>query len=237
MKKVDFKDLIIYEDEDYILVNKPPFVSSLDDRNDPVNINKIAKEYNVDAQVCHRLDKETSGVLAIAKNPEAYRSLNIQFEKRKVSKLYHALADGLHEFEGIMVDLPIFPLKNGTVRIDKVEGKDAATIFNTIKAYKRHTLIECMPITGRMHQIRIHLACLKAPIACDPKYGGKPIFLSDLKKHYNLKKETDEEPIIKRVALHAFSLSFTLLNGEPITVEAPYPKDFNVLMKQLEKYG
>ncbi|HEX8545731.1 MAG TPA: RluA family pseudouridine synthase [Cytophagaceae bacterium] len=237
MKKVNFKDIIVFEDKDFMLVNKPPHVSSLDDRNDPVNINKLAKEYNADAQVCHRLDKETSGILAIAKNPEAYRHLNIQFEKREVVKVYHAVSAGVHNFKDDIVDLPILALKNGIVKIDSKEGKDAATIFNTLKAYNKYTLIECRPVTGRMHQIRIHLAMLKAPIICDNKYGGVEIYLSQLKKKYNLKMETEEKPLIQRVALHARSLLFHSLDGQEMIVEAPYPKDFEVLVKQLEKYG
>ena len=94
-----------------------------------------------------------------------------------------------------------------------------------------------MPITGRMHQIRIHLACLKAPIVADSMYGGKDIFLSELKKKFHLKQDTEELPLIRRVALHAHSLSFNLLDGSPIAVEAPYPKDFGVLVKQLEKFS
>jgi 23S rRNA pseudouridine955/2504/2580 synthase len=87
-----------------------------------------------------------------------------------------------------------------------------------------------------MHQIRIHLSCLKAPIVCDETYGGKMIFLSDLKRKFNLKKDTEELPLIKRVALHAFSIGFHLLNGDKKRIEAPYPKDFAVLVKQLQKF-
>jgi len=237
MKKVEFKNLIVFENEDYILINKPPHISSLDDRNDPVNINKLAKEYFPDAHVAHRLDKETSGILAIAKSNDAYRNLAMQFEHRQVNKIYHAVADGIHDFQGVNVYLPILPMNNGTVKIDKQNGKEAETIFYSVKAFKKHTLIECHPLTGRMHQIRIHLACLKAPIACDPKYGGKPVFLSELKKKYNQKQEAEELPMIQRVALHALSLKFKLMNAEEIHVEAPYPKDFQVLVKQLEKYS
>ena len=237
MKKVDFKSLIVYENEDYILINKPPHISSLDDRNDPVNINKLAKEYYSDSHVAHRLDKETSGILAIAKNNDAYRHIAMQFEHRQIRKVYHAVVDGIHDLDGINVYLPILPLKNGTVKIDKSSGKEAETTFYTIKAYKQHTLVECQPLTGRMHQIRIHLACLKAPITCDPTYGGKPVYLSDLKKKYNQKEGTEEFPIIQRVALHALSLKFKLMNEEVVEVEAPYPKDFGVLIKQLEKYN
>jgi 23S rRNA pseudouridine955/2504/2580 synthase len=236
----DFKDLIIFEDNDYIVINKPPYISSLDERTQDKHqsILRLAKEYHADAQLCHRLDKETSGVLAIAKNPAAYRSLSMQFENRQVTKRYHAVTNGVHAFDSISVYLPIAPLKDGTaVRIDRAKGKPAETIFFTLKAYRNNTLVECIPITGRMHQIRIHLQCLKAPIVCDPTYGGDDIYLSELKsKKFNLKKGTEELPLMKRVALHAHSLTFMLMNEEVVKIEAPYPKDFEVLVRQLNKF-
>lgn len=226
------KEAILFEDEDYLLINKPPFISTLEDRNDPNNILKLVREIEDDAQVCHRLDKDTSGVLAVAKNPEAYRHLSMQFENREVTKMYHAISDGIHQFEDEMVDAPILKQNDGTVKISR-EGKSAQTIFTTLKAFKNHTLIQCSPITGRMHQIRIHLARLKAPITGDDTYGGKPFYISSVKRGFNLKKETEELPLIKRMALHAFSLKFAVLNGNLVTVEAPYPKDFQALLKQL----
>lgn len=239
--KLVFEDLIIFENEDYILINKPPHVASLDERTvdrGGQSILRLAKAYHADAQLGHRLDKETSGILAIAKNPEAYRHLAMQFEHREVTKRYHAITNGVHNFEDISVYLPISPIKDGTaVRIDREHGKVAETIFNTLQAYRTTTLVECMPVTGRMHQIRVHLMCLKAPIVNDPTYGGKPVFLSDVKRNFNLKEGTEELPLIHRVALHARSLTFALLNGEEQTFEAPYPKDFNVLVKQLEKFA
>jgi 23S rRNA pseudouridine955/2504/2580 synthase len=237
MKKADFKDWIIQEDEDYIFINKPPFFASLEDRAQPgLNLNTLAKQYWPDAQLCHRLDKETSGVLAIAKHPEAYRHLSMQFEHRQVAKRYHAVVGGLQDLDGMVVNLPISPSSNGSVvHIDKAEGKQAETIFFTLKVYKNHTLVECMPITGRMHQIRIHLSCLDAPIIGDPQYGGKEIYLSDLKRKFNLKKDTEELPLIKRVALHAYSLSFKNLKEEQVEIIAEYPKDFKVLVKKLEE--
>ena len=237
--KLNFESLIVFENDDYILINKPPRVSSLDERTPDKSgqsILRLAKAYHADAQLGHRLDKETSGILAVAKNPEAYRHLAMQFEHREVAKRYHAVVNGLHDFDGISVYLPISPVKDGTaVRIDREKGKVAETIFNTLKAYKRHTLVECMPVTGRMHQIRVHLMCLKAPIVNDPTYGGEPILLSQIKRKFNLKQDTEEQPLIQRVALHAHSLTFALLNGDSMTFEAPYPKDFDTVVKQLEK--
>ncbi len=234
MKAPKFQELILSENEDYILINKPPFISTLDDRHESVNILGLARTYADDAQVCHRLDKDTSGVLAIAKNPEAYRHLAMQFEHREVSKVYHAIADGIHDFNNTIVDAPILKQNDGTARISS-KGKDAETAFLTLRAFSKHTLIECRPVTGRMHQIRVHLASLGAPIAGDAEYGGKPFFVSSIKRGFRTKKMTEEEPLMKRMALHAFSLKFAGVDGTNISVEAPYPKDFAAVVKQLEK--
>ena len=235
MKSISISDLLLFEDDDYFLVNKPPFISTLEDRVDKVNLLGLAKEYSSDAQACHRLDKDTSGVLAFAKNPEAYRHMSMQFENRQVEKVYHAVADGNHAFQNVLVDLPILKQNDGTAKISKREGKPAQTYFNTLKSYRQHTLVECKPVTGRMHQIRVHLATLQASITGDDMYGGKPFFLSAVKRGFNLKKQTEEQPIMKRMALHAQALTFTTLAGESKTVEAPYPKDFQALIRQLEK--
>jgi RluA family pseudouridine synthase len=231
--KLNFQDLVLFENADFIVINKPPFISTLEDRVDSMNILALAREAEPDPQVCHRLDKDTSGVLAIARNPEAYRHLAMQFENREVTKTYHAVSDGVHHFENKLMDAAIAKLSDGTVKISR-EGKPAQTHFTTLKNYKAHSLIKCSPITGRMHQIRIHLTLLKAPITGDETYGGQPFFVSSVKRSFHLKKMTDEQPLMKRMALHAFSLEFTLSNGEKVAVQAPYPKDFKALIKQLE---
>lgn len=239
-KNLNIEELLIFENDNYLVINKPPFVPSLDERtaDRSHNILRMAKEKFGDIQLCHRLDKETSGALVIAKNPAAYRNLAMQFEHREVQKDYHAIVNGVHDFESISVFLPIAPLKDGTaVKIDKLKGKMAETVFFTLKKYHRHTLVRCVPITGRMHQIRIHLQCLKAPIVCDPTYGGDYIFLSQIKRKFNLKQETEELPLIKRVALHAHSITFQDLDENMISVTAPYPNDFEVLIEKLDRFS
>lgn len=230
---INFKEIIEYEDNDYIVINKPYNISTLEDRDKTKqNILKMAKDYTSDAQVCHRLDKETSGILAIAKNPEAYRHLAMQFENREVIKIYHAVVGGNRKLENELVEKSILQMKDGIVRIDR-EGKPASTIFNTLHIYGKYSLLACFPITGRMHQIRIHLASVGLPIIADAQYGGKDIYLSTLKKKFNLKNGTEELPLMKRVALHAYALTFKNLSNTEITIQAQYPKDFAVLMKQL----
>ena len=237
MKVPKFTDLILFEDDDIIVVNKPAFISSLDEREGgEINMLRLAKNYTDDAQICHRLDKETSGALIIAKNPEAYRSVSMQFEKRQVKKVYHAIIEGTHTFEKLMIDLPILNVGKGNVTISRQEGKRAETWFQSLKYFKHYTLVECRPVTGRMHQIRIHLATQRASIAGDEMYKGKPFFLSDIKRKYHLGKDQEELPIMKRFALHAYEVTFKVMDGKDVTIHAPYPKDFETLLKLLDKF-
>ncbi|MCD8739564.1 RluA family pseudouridine synthase [Mucilaginibacter roseus] len=239
MKIPKFADQILFENDDVIVVNKPPFISSLDERGEgssEISMLRLAKAYSDDAQICHRLDKETSGALIFAKHPEAYRWVSMQFERRKVKKVYHAVIDGTHVFEDLQIDLPILNVGKGSVTISRQEGKAAETWFNSLKYYKHYTLVECRPVTGRMHQIRIHLATQRASIAGDDMYKGQPVFLSKLKRKYHLGKDQEEQPIMKRFALHAYEVTFKLMNGEDITIHAPYPKDFETLLKLLDKF-
>src|SRR5690606_4733551 len=118
VKYIKFVDLIIFEDNNLIVINKPPLVSSLDDREGgDMNIIRLAKKYYEDAQICHRLDRETSGVMLIAKNPETYRLVSMEFEHRKVDKRYHALIENVHHFDDLKVDLPILNQGNKNVSI------------------------------------------------------------------------------------------------------------------------
>lgn len=232
-----FADMILHEDDNLIVVNKPPFISTLDDREGgEINVLRIAKKYHADAQICHRLDRDTSGLLLIAKNPETYRLVSIEFERRRVNKVYHAIIAGTHMFEDLLVDLPILNLGNKNVTIDRARGKVAETYFKSLRYFKHYTLVECKPITGRMHQIRVHLATQHAAIVGDAMYRGKPVYLSQIKKRgFTLAKGEEEQPIMKRFALHAKEISFSI-DGQEYRFEAPYPKDFATLLRQLEKY-
>ena len=237
MKFPKFQDLILFENNNLIVVNKPAFLSSLDDREGgEINLLRLAKQYSHDAQICHRLDRETSGALIIAKNPETYRFVSMQFEHRKVNKVYHAVINGTQVFEDLHVNLPILNLGGKNVAINRQEGKPAETIFNSLKYYKHYTLVECSPITGRMHQIRIHLASQRANIAGDEMYGGQPVFLSQIKRSYRIGKDQEELPIMKRFALHAKQITFKIDENTEMSFDAPYPKDFATLIKLLDKF-
>ena len=232
-----FSELILHEDENLIVVNKPAFLASLDEREGGAqNVLRLARKYHPDIQVCHRLDKETSGLLLLAKNPETYRLISIEFEKRRIRKIYHAIIEGVHRFDDLLVDLPILNQGNKHVSIDRARGKQAETYFKSLLFFRNYTLVECRPVTGRMHQIRIHLATQRASIVGDTMYRGKPVYLSQLKRRgFSLSKGEEEQPIMKRFALHAYALEFSI-DGKDYQFQAPYPKDFAVLLKQMEKY-
>lgn len=234
-KKEIFTDWIVFEDNDFIVLNKPPHVPSLAERGKitAIPVFTHVKNYHPEATLAHRLDRETSGLLMVAKHADAYRHLSILFEKRKVKKIYHAIVHGQVGFTELMVDLPINTEVLGKIHIDRKTGKRATTFFNTMEVFKHFTLVECRPVTGRLHQIRVHLASQHAPLAADLMYGGKLSYLSEIKKKFT---GEDEKPLINRFALHAFSIEFEDLQGNLRHFEAPYPKDFDVILKQLRKF-
>ncbi|MDB4347157.1 RNA pseudouridine synthase [Bacteroidia bacterium] len=237
-KRNNIKDWIILETEDYVFINKPAGISSLKERGNQNSddILSLARLYQADMKLCHRLDKYTSGVMLLAKNEEALRSASIQFQRKEVGKLYHTLTQGSSKLDNEIVELPILiDEKRRTVRINKNLGKKSKTSFRTLQSFKGYSLIECTLFSGRMHQIRIHLSSIGHPIIGDGLYGGKLLRLSQIKHKYNYNRTGEEQPIIKRFALHSFELTLKDLDGKEVCVKADYPKDFNVLLQALTK--
>jgi len=236
MKKRFLDDILLLENEDILVINKSSGISTLDDRKDTTNVLSEVKELYPQIKNCHRLDKYTSGALIFAKNLETYRSISLQFQNREVKKVYHALVHGHTNFKDFEVNVPLLIKGSGNVHYDTKKGKASITNFKTLRNYKNFSLVECQPHTGRKHQIRVHLKYTGHPIVADQTYGGEFIFLSQIKRNYR-KSKYSEKPMIDRMALHALSVEFKLPSGESISVEAPYPKDFSILLSQLEKYG
>lgn len=236
MKRIDFNILILFENNDYLVINKPSGISTLTDRKDNIDLISLAKSSYPEIHACHRIDKDTSGVLVYAKNPEGYKHLSMQFQNREVIKKYHAIVQGQTEFKNYLVDIPLIEKGQGTVRWDTRNGKKSSTVFSTLENFKDYSLVECRPITGRRHQIRVHLKYAHHPILADTTYSGEYLYLSHIKRNYKPTKRA-ETPLINRMALHASSISFKTLTGEEQNITADYPKDFQVLLKQLRKYN
>jgi RluA family pseudouridine synthase len=231
---------IIFEDENIIVIDKPAQLLVLSDRYNQSlpNLNHMLKEELGDVFVVHRIDKETSGVIVFAKNAETHAMLNSQFENREIEKTYQAIVVGTPEHDGGTIDAPITESQRhpGIMKIDEKHGKPSKTNYRVIEKFDGYALVEVKPATGRMHQIRIHLASIGLPIICDRIYGdGKPFFLSQVKSRYF--SEGDEKPLLSRMALHADSISFMdQAKGERVSFTAEMPKDMRSVLKYLRKF-
>lgn len=188
--------------------------------------------------IVHRLDRETSGVLIVAKNDLAHQGLSDQFKQRTVRKTYLAVCRGeLRDLEGTL-DGPIGRSRSHSKKMVVVrpgEGRDAKTGYLVREIYNGYSLIECHPHTGRTHQIRVHLASIRLPVACDKLYGReKIIYPSDLAGE---KRAPGETPLIERHALHAENIIFSHpATGEEMNFSAPMPADLGTLVENLRKY-
>jgi 23S rRNA pseudouridine1911/1915/1917 synthase len=191
----------------------------------------------------HRLDKDTSGVLVVAKHLEAERALRAAFEHDQVRKTYGALVEGEHplaEGEDLEIDLALGPdeKRSGRMVVDPLQGKPARTRVSVLRRYRGFTWLECRPSTGRTHQIRVHLAAVGFPLAVDPLYGRRSeLLLSSVKAGYRPKRGRPERPLIARLTLHAAAIEVPSPRdaGRIVRVEAPLPKDLAQLEKQLSK--
>ncbi len=234
---------ILFIDQDIILVNKPAGYLSIPDRFDPLKPNVIGylKKQYAEVFILHRLDRETSGIMIFARNAEAHKILSQDFEKHTLRKTYLALIEGYIREESGKIDKPIAESKaSGGLMIISQKGKQSITLFNTIKRYKKYSLVEADILTGRMHQIRVHFKSIGHPLAIDAIYGNKDkLYISDIKqKGLTHSKFEAEKPIMTRSTLHAFALEFKHpVSSEEMRIEAPLHKDFKALLNQLDKWG
>ena len=205
---------ILYEDDDVIVVNKPSGLlthakGGLSDEPTVAEIIRPKTSFATDTDrpgIVHRLDRDTSGLLIIAKNPESAAHLQRQFAERTAKKTYIAITDGKPKLNAAKIDLPIGrnPSAPSTFRIDP-NGKPAQTTYHVLAENDAQSLVELKPTTGRTHQLRVHLAHLNAPILGDRVYG----------------KSSD-----CRMMLHAQKLEITLPSGERKVFEAAVPDEF-----------
>ena len=221
---------ILYEDEQSIVINKPAgmVVHPAAGHDSGTLVHAVLGHCDdlkgfggeIRPGVVHRLDRDTSGIIVMAKNEKAHIFLQEQFKERSIDKRYLALVDGAPPTPTGRVEAPIGrdPIRRQQMAIltpDK--GRAAVTEYRTLKSYPKHTLIEAHPLTGRTHQIRVHMAFLKCPIVGDVLYGRRKQSI-ELDRHF----------------LHAFRLTILLPGHDaPMTFEAPLPPELQAVLDNL----
>lgn len=232
---------VIYEDEQMLAVNKPAGIAvHSDGRTDEQTLSDWVLETHPEIRgvgeaiklshggeiekhgIVHRLDRDTSGVMVIAKNQDAFLFLKKQFQERQVKKTYRAIVYGRMKEEAGVIDTPIGKSR-GDFRQWSAEknarGKlrEATTEYKVVTTTPEYSYVELFPKTGRTHQIRVHLKSIGHPVICDKLYAGKRLCPGHL----------------SRMALHAYSISITSPGGALLTIDAPPPEDFETTLAEL----
>lgn len=216
---------ILYIDDDVIVINKPSGISSHPSGGTRVaTVTDFARPLTTDLDIerpgiVHRLDRDTSGVMILARTPEAKLWLQKQFHDRLAQKRYLALAIGRVRPEEAIIRLPLArssadPLR----RVPTANGKDAETAYKVLEELPGYSLIEGRPRTGRTHQIRAHFTAVGHPLAGDIRYGA-PVGPDGLKRHF----------------LHASSLTIVLPSGREETFTAPLPPELELVLNRLRQ--
>jgi 23S rRNA pseudouridine1911/1915/1917 synthase len=244
---------VVYEDEALTLVNKPAglvvhpakghwtgtLVNALRFRYDTLS----AVGGDLRPGIVHRLDRDTTGLLLVAKDDLAHRRLAAQFEQRTVHKEYLALVSGTPERDSDYIERTIGPHPTNrekmAIRTPEDGGKEAVTFYQVVERFRGFALVRCTPQTGRTHQIRVHLAHVGLPIVADKSYSGRDrLTLADLTGPSGSDPDSDPSPVlIARQALHAHSLRLDHpLTGQPLAFTAPLPADMVRTLEALREH-
>jgi len=227
----DLEQHILYEDKDLIVLNKPSGMAVHGGSGLQFGVIEALRALRPDAkhlELVHRLDRDTSGCLLIAKKRSVLTHLHEQLRNKTVEKKYWALVAGDWDSKVRKVTEPLRKntLQSGerVVKVDAVEGKPSETRFRILQRYQEGTLVEAFPVTGRTHQIRVHTACKGHPIACDDKYGD------------NQFSQQMQQIGLNRLFLHAFSLSFIHpISETTMRFEAPLDPKLSQTLERLNR--
>jgi 23S rRNA pseudouridine1911/1915/1917 synthase len=240
---------VLYEDEFLALINKPPdmvvhpakghwsgtLVNALQFHFG--QLSRLSGDYR--PGIVHRLDRDTSGLILVAKDELTHRDLSYQFEHRKIFKEYLAITAGVLDRDSDYIENRIGHHPRDRVKMavteDEEEGKEACSYYEVIERFRGFTFCRIQPRTGRTHQIRVHLASVGCPVLADKAYGGRDsLRLSDLVPDLD---PAQDEILMARQALHASRLRFTHPRlREVINREAPLPADFQKTLAALWQY-
>jgi len=233
---------IIYQNEDIAAFYKPYGLLTSPDRWNrqlPNLMDIVHKEFSSQWFNAHRLDADTSGIILCAKNKDSLMKICRQFEEKTIEKEYVAIVNGCPPQNNGRIDLKIIKHEHtGKVSVSSKEGSESSTVYSVVTIWENYSLVIAKPLTGRLHQIRAHFSAAGFPVVCDSIYGKvQRIYLSSLKRNY--KRTTKKEsPLIERLALHAYSLSFiNPSDGQIIKITAPLPSDMQLTIKYLNKFA
>ncbi len=244
---------ILYEDDYLAVVNKPPnmVVHPAKGNWSGTLVNALQFHFsqlsNINGDyrpgIVHRLDRDTSGVILIAKEERTHRDLSLLFENRRMFKEYVALTAGVLDRDSDYIEAAIIRHPRDRVKMavtdddDDEDAKDACSFYEVIERFRGFTYCRIHPKTGRTHQIRVHLASVGCPVLADKAYSGRDrIRLSDLAPTGTI-DHSEDETLIERQTLHAHRLRFLHpRRGEWIEIAAPPPPDFARTLEALRKY-
>lgn len=234
---------VLFESEHLLVVGKPAGLTTVPDRTGEhrgVHGMLPALRPGADLRIVHRLDRDTSGCLVLAKGLAAAQHCDVAFRDGLVQKTYVAVVHGVPTSANFAIDawLGPDPRRPGKVLASARElpgYRQARTRVERRSAFARHALLALSPETGRSHQLRVHLQSIAHPIVGDRDYGGDDLFLSDLKPGYKLRRGVDEKPLTKRMFLHAERIVLRDVDGAPVDVTMPLPDDLAVVLRKLER--
>lgn len=229
----------LHQEPDLLVVAKPPGVSvecerGQDDRPLRAGLLHLLGQLGRAGdrpRPAHRLDKDTSGALMVATTRQGLVALTAQLEAHTVEKTYLALVSGVPREERGQVEVPL-PGVRGEV------PRPALTRWEVVERFRRHALVRAWPVTGRPHQVRLHMQAIGHPLLVDPQHGGgQELLLSKIKRGYRGRRDQPERPLIARLTLHAQAVAFDCPgDGRRVRVEAPLPDDMQVALRQLRKW-